>query len=81
MQVFVKSNFEAVEVRPSFLSMRYRVAALTGKTVQRNLQSLSVRCETLLIATDNDREGENIGFEVYNVCRQGARALVLGLAC
>ena len=25
----------------------------------------------LLIATDNDREGENIGFEVIEVCREG----------
>jgi hypothetical protein len=36
------------------------------------LVQYAARAQKLLIATDNDREGENIGFEVYNVCRRGA---------
>ncbi|XP_025202861.1 DNA topoisomerase 3-alpha [Melanaphis sacchari] len=36
------------------------------KTLVREVQS----CNALVIWTDSDREGENIGFEIINVCRE-----------
>lgn len=36
------------------------------KTLIREVQS----CNTLVIWTDADREGENIGFEIINVCKE-----------
>src|SRR5262249_8392230 len=39
--------------------------------LQRTLQEWAPRVGTLIIATDNDREGENIGFEIIECCQQG----------
>lgn len=38
---------------------------------KRTLQSLARHCRLLIIATDNDREGESIGYEIIDVCSQG----------
>ncbi|KAG9316734.1 prokaryotic type I DNA topoisomerase, partial [Chiua virens] len=40
------------------------------KTIERNLMSEARRAHTLMIWTDCDREGENIGWEVVTVCRK-----------
>ncbi len=37
------------------------------------LKKLAAHSDWLIIATDNDREGENIGFEIINICREGWR--------
>ena len=41
--------------------------------IARNLKSEARRAQTLMIWTDCDREGENIGAEVASICR-GAKA-------
>jgi DNA topoisomerase IA len=35
------------------------------------LQRYARTSDLLIIATDNDREGENIGFEIIEVCKAG----------
>lgn len=39
--------------------------------VQRTLEKEVKQCQALVIWTDCDREGENIGFEIIDVCRAG----------
>ncbi|KAJ9100565.1 hypothetical protein QFC21_003608 [Naganishia friedmannii] len=43
------------------------------KQVERNLQQEARRADMLIIWTDCDREGEHIGSEIVNVCRQANR--------
>lgn len=41
--------------------------------IKRTLQNEVMRCNLLIIWTDCDREGENIGFEVIEVCKEKKR--------
>lgn len=45
--------------------------------IRRTLEREARSCQKLIIWTDCDREGENIGFEVINVCSQVRRPLSL----
>lgn len=38
--------------------------------IDRNLQNLARGCDMLFIWTDCDREGEDIGWEILDVCRK-----------
>lgn len=38
---------------------------------QRTLEKETRQCQALIIWTDCDREGENIGFEIIDVCKAG----------
>lgn len=49
--------------------MEARVAQ-SSKTIEDNLKTEARRAEMLMIWTDCDREGENIGAEVANICRR-----------
>lgn len=40
-----------------------------SKTVAENLKSEAARAQTLMIWTDCDREGENIGAEIARICK------------
>ena len=40
------------------------------KAIEQNLKAQARNADTLMIWTDCDREGEHIGMEVVNVCRQ-----------
>ena len=42
-----------------------------SETIARNLESEARRADTLMIWTDCDREGENIGAEIARLCRRG----------
>lgn len=39
--------------------------------IQRTLEREVRQCQALVIWTDCDREGENIGFEIIDVCKAG----------
>lgn len=42
----------------------------TGSKIKSTLQREAAKCNVLIIWTDCDREGENIGFEIINVCKE-----------
>lgn len=42
---------------------------------QRTLEREIRKCQALIIWTDGDREGENIGFEIIEVCKNGMNRL------
>lgn len=44
--------------------------ASSAKTIEQNLMNEARRADTLMIWTDCDREGENIGAEVAKICRK-----------
>lgn len=46
--------------------------------VQRTLEKEARQCQALVIWTDCDREGENIGFEINDVCKAGTVATSRG---
>jgi DNA topoisomerase III len=48
-----------------------------AKDIGRNLTNEAKYATTLMIWTDCDREGEHIGLEIANVCRQAKRDLVV----
>ncbi|KAI0755898.1 prokaryotic type I DNA topoisomerase [Irpex lacteus] len=48
-----------------------------SQTTARNLTNESRRAQTLMIWTDCDREGENIGAEIANVCRAAKRDIIV----
>jgi len=45
----------------------YLIILIEQRTLEREIRG----CQTLIIWTDCDREGENIGYEVIQVCRAG----------
>ena len=47
------------------------------KNVHDNLQKIARASKVLVLWTDCDREGEHIGWEIQNVCRQVNRNLVV----
>lgn len=42
-----------------------------SKTIEENLKAEARRADELMIWTDCDREGENIGMEVTRICQRG----------
>lgn len=42
-----------------------------SSSFQRTLEQEIRGCQSLIIWTDCDREGENIGFEIIQVCKAG----------
>ena len=42
----------------------------TADQIRRTLEKEIKRCQHLVIWTDNDREGEAIGFEIIDICRK-----------
>ncbi|EMD37681.1 hypothetical protein CERSUDRAFT_50044 [Gelatoporia subvermispora B] len=48
-----------------------------GKTTAQNLANEAKRAQKLMIWTDCDREGENIGAEVADVCRKANRNIIV----
>ena len=46
-----------------------RTCLQNNQNIKRTLEREIKRCDVLMIWTDCDREGENIGFEVISVCR------------
>lgn len=47
------------------------------KTIERNLMNEARRAHTLMIWTDCDREGENIGWEIVTVCRKAKPGILV----
>jgi DNA topoisomerase-3 len=48
-----------------------------SKSIERNLLSEAKRCDTLMIWTDCDREGEHIGSEIVKVCRKAKPNIIV----
>ena len=48
-----------------------------AKSIEKNLIDQAKRAQTLMIWTDCDREGENIGAEVSSICRKANRNIVV----
>ncbi|KIJ18604.1 hypothetical protein PAXINDRAFT_110078 [Paxillus involutus ATCC 200175] len=48
-----------------------------NKTIERNLMNEARSAQTLMIWTDCDREGENIGWEIVTVCRKAKPNIVV----
>lgn len=55
--------------------IREEVITSSGKAIKRTLEREAPRCQALIIWTDGDREGENIGFEIIRVCHNVNRNL------
>uniref|UniRef100_A0A1I7XJ47 DNA topoisomerase n=1 Tax=Heterorhabditis bacteriophora TaxID=37862 RepID=A0A1I7XJ47_HETBA len=53
----------------------YHVVPDGMKDIARTLKEESAKCDTLVIWTDCDREGENIGSEIVKVCLEGNRRM------
>jgi DNA topoisomerase-3 len=51
--------------------------AADKKTIEKNLIQEARRAQMLMIWTDCDREGENIGEEVASVCRKANRNITV----
>ena len=47
------------------------------KAIVDNLSSEARKVQQLMIWTDCDREGENIGAEIANICRKANRNIVV----
>ena len=43
--------------------------------IRATIQDEARRSQWVIIATDNDREGENIGFEIIDACKEGEYVL------
>lgn len=48
-----------------------------SETIARNLTNEARNADTLMIWTDCDREGENIGAEIAGICRRAKRNIVV----
>lgn len=48
----------------------HTIVPTENKTIERNLMNEARSAHTLMIWTDCDREGENIGWEIVTVCRK-----------
>ncbi|KAG9508605.1 DNA topoisomerase 3-alpha, partial [Fragariocoptes setiger] len=49
----------------------------TSKQIKATLEAEAKKCRALIIWTDGDREGENIGFQIIDVCRRANPSLIV----
>ncbi|PAV79874.1 hypothetical protein WR25_22319 [Diploscapter pachys] len=68
-------NWSRVPVENLFDANIYKVVNANMQEIERTLRDLASRNEILVIWTDCDREGENIGDEIVQVCRSTNRAI------
>ena len=66
----IQSDLFSVEVK-SNCSVGWALTAVSYRELQKTLERETRQCQALVIWTDCDREGENIGFEVIHVCKAG----------
>lgn len=57
--------------KPVAWRVSFCVVFWSQRTLEREVQ----QCQALVIWTDCDREGENIGFEIIHVCKAGVYSI------
>ena len=63
-------KWESVDPKVLFSAPIVQVCNDTSKKIKTTLQREIKHCSILIIWTDCDREGENIGFEIIKVCQE-----------
>ncbi|KAK6635323.1 hypothetical protein RUM44_000574 [Polyplax serrata] len=63
-------NWNAVNPLSLFEAPVKKGCPASSQAVMKNIQKEVVSCNALIIWTDCDREGENIGYEVIDVCKE-----------
>jgi len=64
------SKWNACDPKTLFSAPIIQECSDTGKKIKSTIQREIRQCSVLIIWTDCDREGENIGFEIIKVCRE-----------
>ncbi|KFD57414.1 hypothetical protein M514_01517 [Trichuris suis] len=63
-------NWQSVPIDQLFDAPLHKECNPDMKPILRTLKSEAAKAKALIIWTDCDREGENIGFEIIDVCKQ-----------
>ena len=70
ISIFTSSRYGCAPVALFDCKIEHRVSeGMDG--IRATIQDEARRSQWVIIATDNDREGENIGYEIIDACKEG----------